>query len=110
MGDGAQRPGRQDVVDALVLQRQVLAIETDVLDGQGTRRESLRRQRASHRGGLHCPYPGDRRRVMRDVAARAEADLEDISLELRRDVLSHLVEIGPAEGHVDEAGQELRTV
>src|SRR5215211_6653899 len=81
VGDGAQGPGGEHVVDAGVLQGQLLAVEADVLDGHAAGGYSLGGELSADRRGVHGADPFDGGRVVGDVAAGAEPDFEDLAVE-----------------------------
>jgi len=110
VGDGAQGPGDQHMVDAGGAQRQCLAVEAGVLDRYRAGRYPL--------GGQLPPCGGrvDRLdtfhfwRVVGHVEARAESDLEYLPLEPRGDAGAHAGEFATAKDDVGQAGENLLLV
>ena len=78
VGDGAQRPGGEDVVDAGAIEGQVLAVETDVVDRHGALGDTAGSELAAHGRRVDGAHARDSRRVVGDVEATAEADLQHL--------------------------------
>src|SRR5580693_8407098 len=76
VGDGAQRPGGQCDVVAVVLEGQRLAVQAGSLHQDGGCLQALARQLPAEVRGLDRGDPGDGCRVERYVEARAETDLD----------------------------------
>jgi hypothetical protein len=105
--DCAQRPGTQHVVDACVAGGQHLGVGADVLDRHGARGGSSRGQLAARGGRVNGPDPLDPGRVVRDVQARPETDLQHLALQPGRDPGPRARELTPAQGQVDGPGKDL---
>ena len=85
VGDGAQRPGREGGVEAVVGERQRLAVQPGPPHRDARRGDALARQLPADVGRLDGGDLRDGRRVERDVQAGAEADLDDVAREARAD-------------------------
>src|SRR5829696_2348611 len=79
--DRAHRPGGERAVEAVVGERQRLAVEPRSLDRHGRRPQPLRGELPAEVCGLDRRNPADARRVEGHVVSRAESDLDDVALE-----------------------------
>jgi hypothetical protein len=110
VGDRAQGPGAEDVVDASVVQGQRLGVQADVFDRHRARGDSLGRQFPPGGGGIDGPDVGQAGRVMGHVAARAEADLEHVAAQPAGDAGAQPAEVGTGHDEVDAPGKDLAFV
>jgi hypothetical protein len=110
VGDRAERPRRDGGVEAVVFERQRLAVETRPLHRDLRRRHPLRGQAPPDVGRLDRGDAGDGLRVERDVEPRAEAELDDLAFEASTDAASQrVVGLHPACG-VDDPREDLLAV
>ena len=110
VGDRAQGPGREHMVDALIVEGQRLGVQADVLDRHGARGDSFRGQFAPGGGRIDGPDVGQAGRVIGHVAARAEADLEHVAAQPAGDAGAQTAEVGTGHDEVDAPGKDLAFV
>ena len=84
----AQRPRGQRGIEAVVLERQRLAIQAGPLHRDARLSHTFLGQPPAHVGRLDGGNPGNGRRVEGDVVARAKAQLDDASFEPLADATS----------------------
>ena len=110
VGNGAQRPGGQGGVAAVVGEGQRLAVQARPPDGHRRRRQALAGQLPTGVGRFDGGHAADRLRVEGDVEPRAETDLDHLPVEAFADPAAQGLERLHAAGDVDDAGQHVFVV
>ena len=95
------------MIDADVVEGQLLAVEADVFDGHAAGGYPLGGELAAHRRGVHGADPIDVLRVVGDVAAGSEPDFEDLAVEGGGRLLAELVDGLAPQGEVGDAREDL---
>lgn len=110
VGNRAQCESRQRGVAAGIVEGDGLAVESDVLDGDVADVDSLGGQPPGHRGrfdGEHVLYL---RRIVLDVKARAEPNLDDSADQSCCHLRTPPLQAGRATGSVHQSGEDLFSV
>ena len=110
IGDGAERERGERGVAAGVVERDRLAIKTDVLDGCPAGCDSLGGQPPCERGGFDCQHLFHFRWIVLDIETRAESDLDDPARQILRHLGAPASQSAGATCPVHQAGKDLLSV
>ncbi len=110
IGDGAERERGERGVTAGVVERDRLAIKTDVLNGCPAGCDPLEGQPPCERGGFDCQYLFHFRWIVLNIEARAKPDLDDPARQSLRHLGAPESQSGSATCPVHQAGKDLLSV
>ncbi len=107
VGDGAERERADGGVGGVIVERQVLTVEADELDGHAACRGTRLGEASSDRRRFDGEDPVDLGRVVGEVVAGSEPDLDDVARQPGQRAAAWLGEVTPCARLVDDAWQHV---